>query len=159
MNVMPKIIRVLIVLLAMAGTHAQAKSKQVPKPVAPPVHNHLERFHEEGGMTVYIDERDQKVLSDGMMVWKVWNYHAPKDHEGYIYQSERVQTQYDCKHRKIRLIMWVAHAGPMGTGDIVQAGIDPKEGWEDISAGTLGEMEWNHFCPPSRQTSRLPSGH
>lgn len=140
---------ILASLFCVTFAHAKPKPKSPPKPKPEPSHSHLERFHDEPGLTVYIDTRNQKVLADGMMVWKVWNYHAVKDLEGYVFQSERIQTQYDCKHRKTRLIMWIAHKGPMGTGEIVQAGIDPKEGFEEISAGTLAEMEWNHFCPPT----------
>jgi hypothetical protein len=140
------LIRCLILMLVFGASDVGAKAKtKAPEPDRARTHPHLERFHEEGGITIYIDLRNRQPLADGIMAWKVWNYRVPKDLEGYVFRSERVQTQYDCKNHKVRLIMWVAHSEPMGSGEIVAAGIDPK-GWEDIAPRSLNEMEWDHFC-------------
>ena len=136
----------LAVFLALWVADGWAKPKPAAHPPDPAhSHPHLERFHEEGGITIYLDLRNRQVLADGIMAWKIWNYHAPKDLEGYVFRSERVQTQYDCKNHKIRLIMWVAHSEPLGAGEIVAAGIDPK-GWEEVAPNSLSDLEWNHFC-------------
>lgn len=138
--------RLLLVLLALMVQNADSKPKPHHEPVEPiHVHSHFERFHEEQGITIYIDLRSREVLPNGVIAWKVWNYHAPKDLDGYIFRSERVQTEYDCKTHQIRMIMRVAHEHPMGEGEVVAAAIDPR-GWENIEPESLAQREWNHFC-------------
>lgn len=138
--------RLLMVLLAFMVDNAYSKPQKHPQPVPPEhVHSHFERFHEEKGITIYIDLRSREVLPNGVTAWKVWNYHEPKDLEGYVFRSERVQTEYDCKTHQFRLIMRVAHEHPMGEGEVVAAAIDPR-GWENLEPETLAQREWNYFC-------------
>lgn len=138
--------RLLLVLLALMVQNADSKPKHPHEPTEPVhVHSHFERFHEEQGVTIYIDLRSREVLPNGVIAWKVWNYHAPKDLDGYIFRSERVQTEYDCKTHQFRLIIRVAHEHPMGEGEVVAAAIDPR-GWENLEPDTLAQREWNHFC-------------
>ncbi|MEY2697939.1 MAG: hypothetical protein RL333_2077 [Pseudomonadota bacterium] len=138
--------RLFLVLLAFMAPNAYSKAKPHRQPEEPVhVHSHFERFHEEQGITIYIDLRSREILPNGVMAWKVWNYHAPKDLEGYVFRSERVQTEYDCKTHQFRLIMRVAHEHPMGEGEVVAAVIDPR-GWETIEPDTLAQREWNYFC-------------
>lgn len=138
--------RLLLMFLALMFENAHAKPKHHSEPIEQVhVHSHFERFHEEQGITIYIDLRSREILPNGVIAWKVWNYHAPKDLDGYIFRSERVQTEYDCKTHQFRLIMRVAHENPMGEGEVVAAAIDPR-GWENLEPETLSQREWNYFC-------------
>lgn len=135
-----------MVLLALSVANVHAKPRHHSESIER-VHepSHFERFHEEKGITIYIDLHSREILPHGVMAWKVWNYHTPKDLDGYIFRSERVQTEFDCKSHQFRLIMRVAHENPMGEGEVVAAAIDPR-GWETIEPDSLAQREWNYFC-------------
>jgi hypothetical protein len=138
--------RLLLVLLALTVESVDSKPKHYHEPVEKVhVQSHFERFHEEKGITIYIDLRSREILPQGVIAWKVWNYHTPKDLDGYIFKSERVQTEYNCKTHQFRLMMRVAHENPMGEGEIVAAAIDPR-GWENLEPDSLAQREWDYFC-------------
>lgn len=132
-------------MLAIGLHSTPAFSKTSKKPVIESPHGRWELMHAGKEFSVYVDESSRRVTHDGLMVWKLWEYKIPKEVDGRPFKSEKVQTEYDCKHRMLRELMWVAYGEAFGKGEVVSA--DPQiQEWKAPESESVSEMEWLHFC-------------
>lgn len=65
--------------------------------------------------------------------------------EGRALFSTRVQREYDCEGRRVRLLAHVDHAGHMGDGEAVSA-VQREGRWELVVESSLDERFWRVAC-------------
>lgn len=104
-----------------------------------------EILHGGKEFSVYVNEFSREATLYGVRVWKLWEYKIPKEVDGRPFKSEKVQTEYDCKHRMVRDLIWVAYGDSFAKGEVVSAEPQLQE-WRAPEAESISEMEWMHFC-------------
>jgi len=65
--------------------------------------------------------------------------------EGQPMYSTKVEREYDCRARRVRLLAYEDHAGRLGEGAVVGASRVPRA-WEAIVEGSLDADFWKLAC-------------
>ena len=103
-------------------------------------------FDVEAEATVYIDPSTIHKEGNRAEMWALIDYKTSQpDKTGKQVLSDKLHYQYDCKGKQLSIIDTSAHAGPMGTGEIINVNPDPPE-LLPIPAGTMAERMWERAC-------------
>ncbi len=101
----------------------------------------------DGGVKQYLDvDRIERNL--GLVeMWRVFDYQPPyqRQVDRRPYASQRVHTEFDCPSRAMRQVAFSWHAGPMGTGDLLQE-VKESEAWEIDSFDEFTLPLWKIAC-------------
>ena len=100
-------------------------------------------IHKNGNMVnmrVLVDH--QSGLTRGMENKLDKFFSIPK---GEITKSWKVQDEFDCKDKKLRMLSYVAYSEHMGSGDIVPNSVIANQ-WEPVIPGSIGAALWKHAC-------------
>ena len=65
---------------------------------------------------------------------------------GDTYLSSKMQSEYDCKEEKVRILAFNWFSGQMGSGKVVYLDHDPSDKWSPISPGSVNEILWKIAC-------------
>ena len=95
---------------------------------------------------IYIDPasvRRQGSLAD---MWVLIDYKvAQPDKVGKTVKSDKLHYRYDCKGKQFTLLATAAHAGAMGTGEIVDANPDLPP-MSPVPPDTTADRMWQRAC-------------
>ena len=95
----------------------------------------------------YVDRAT--IRRDGNLV-KMWGLKTFKavqpGTDGYPYLSTKVQSEYDCKEEKSRILAFSHFSGQMGNGKVGLFDNDIGEKWSPISPGSADESLWKIAC-------------
>ena len=150
---MQKVLAGLLLGLTAWGL-ASCKPARVPSPtaVAAPAAVTVPEwvvFEATPDATIYIDPSTIRREGDRAEMWALIDYKTPQpDKTGKQVLSDKLQYQYDCGARQLSIIATSAHAGPMGTGEIINVNPDPPE-LTPVPAGTTAEKMWVRACGDS----------
>ena len=61
-------------------------------------------------------------------------------------RSFRGLTEVDCKGKRLQILSYTSHSGPMATGELMGTG-KPQPQWVKITSGTLGSNLFKYVCP------------
>lgn len=64
---------------------------------------------------------------------------------GDITKSWKVQDEFDCKGRQLRMLSYTAYSEHMGNGDIVPNDVVTNQ-WERVIPGSIGDALWKYAC-------------
>lgn len=113
-----------------------------------------------GGITdIYAAYADiasvRRIESGHVQMWGLYSFSRPDVAvTGQPHRSTRSLREYDCEAPRVRLLSFVDHTGPMGTGDTIpleDAGNSPPRRWETVVPGAVDEAFWKTAC--ARQSS------
>ena len=62
-----------------------------------------------------------------------------------ITKSWKVQDEFDCKDKKLRMLSFIGYAEHMGNGAIIPNNIVTGE-WEPVIPGSIGAALWEFAC-------------
>ena len=109
-----------------------------------------------GGVTdiysAYADKASvRRVESGHVQMWGMYNFSKPDiSVTGHTHHSTRSLREYDCSVPRVRLISFVDHAEPMGTGRDITVQGDPgarlPRRWESVVPGAVDESFWKAAC-------------
>lgn len=113
-----------------------------------------------GGVTdiyaAYADTASVRRIEDGHVeMWGLYNFSRPDVAiTGQPHRSTRSLREYDCETPRVRLLTFVDHTGPMGTGEVIPAFISaedpakprPPRRWEAVVPGAVDEAFWKAAC-------------
>ena len=91
----------------------------------------------------YIDPRSIKKDGKLRRAWVVTDYKGKRKNG---VRSFRGLTEVDCKGKRLRILSYTSHSGPMATGELIGTG-KPQPQWVKITSGTLGSNLFKYVCP------------
>jgi hypothetical protein len=62
-----------------------------------------------------------------------------------LFMSQKMQSEYDCKEKRTRLLDFTWHSGNMGRGEIVLSGSGPSQ-WEPVAPLSGNAILWKFAC-------------
>jgi hypothetical protein len=62
-----------------------------------------------------------------------------------ITKSWKVEDEFDCKNRKLRMLSYTPYSNHMGIGEIVPNNVVTGE-WEPVLPESIGEALWKYAC-------------
>lgn len=65
--------------------------------------------------------------------------------KGAITKSWKVQDEFDCKDKKLRMLSYTGYADHMGNGAIIPSSIVTGE-WEPVIPASIGDALWKYAC-------------
>lgn len=65
--------------------------------------------------------------------------------KGDITKSWKVQDEFDCKDKKLRMLSYTAYSEHMGNGDVVPNDVVANQ-WERVMPGSIGDALWKYAC-------------
>ena len=65
--------------------------------------------------------------------------------KGKPFMSQKMQSEYNCKEKRTRLLDFTWHSGNMGRGEIVLSGSGPSE-WEQVTSLSGNAILWKLAC-------------
>ena len=71
---------------------------------------------------------------------------ARQSAQGRTFSSVTTLWEFDCRDKLERMVSVTWHAGPMGTGEIVQTGNPSPFDWRPIATGSIGEAFFRTAC-------------
>jgi hypothetical protein len=95
---------------------------------------------------IYINPASVKRQGTQADMWVLIDYKvAQPDKAGKSVKSDTLHYRYDCKGKQFTLLATTAHAGPMGTGEIVDANpeLPPKS---PVPPNTTADRMWQRAC-------------
>jgi hypothetical protein len=104
----------------------------------------LDANNQRGG-TVYTDPDTIRLKGDVVTMWSLHDYKTIQTMKRTSYLSYKVQTEYDCAEERIRKLASMFFSGNMGNGNVVYS-ISKEGKWLPVSAGSLGQSEWEVAC-------------
>jgi hypothetical protein len=99
--------------------------------------------------TAYVDISNMRKIDNKVKIWVLFDFKKVQikfSNEPIL--SAKMQTEYDCKEVKERLIHLSQFAGNMGEGKIVLTFGAPTE-WEPVAPGSTGDAVWKMVCGSS----------
>ena len=102
---------------------------------------------ENGDLTLYVDPATI-VRADGMAKLSALYDHksARSTMRGWLYRSERMQTEFDCKRERWRAVYSTYHFGNMASGPVF--GDSRSWEWVPIAPETVAEKALRMACGP-----------
>ena len=71
-------------------------------------------------------------------MWELTDYRVVPD-QANPYRSVKRQFEFDCKHKRLRLLSTSAYSGQMGKGEMVNA-VTGAGGWVAVIAASVGHI-------------------
>ncbi len=65
--------------------------------------------------------------------------------KGDITKSWKVEDEFDCKEKKLRMLSYIAYSEHMGNGAVIPSTIVTGE-WEPAIPGSIGDELWKFAC-------------
>jgi cellobiose-specific phosphotransferase system component IIB len=65
--------------------------------------------------------------------------------KGDITKSWKVQDEFDCKDKKLRMLSYLAYSDHMGNGDNVPNDVVTGD-WKPVIPGSIGDALWKYAC-------------
>ncbi len=94
----------------------------------------------------FADPATIRRAGDTVKMWHLYDYKTVRAPEGIKpYISIRVQSEFDCKGERARLLSGSFHSGNMAGGEIVYKGSDPGS-WAPVPPHTTNETLWKFAC-------------
>lgn len=149
---MQKVLSGLLLGLTAWGL-VSCKPARVPSPTAvaepPPAPVPVSEwvvFEATPDATIYIDPATIRREGDRAEMWALIDYKTPQpDKTGKQVLSDKLKYLYDCQARQLSITDTSAHAGPMGSGEVINVNPDPPE-LTPVPAGTTAEKMWARAC-------------
>ncbi len=66
-------------------------------------------------------------------------------YKGKITKSWKVQDEFDCKDKKLRMLSYIGYSEHMGNGEIIPNTMATGE-WKPVIPGSTGEALWKYAC-------------
>lgn len=146
---MRKLIFILILLLSLISSSAFAEWMPIAvihaqeSPETQTAYVDSATVHKNGNlvnMMVLVDH--QSGLSKGVESTLGKLFFRSKDD---ITKSWKVQDEFDCKDKKIRMLSYIAYSEHMGNGEIVPNEVVTNQ-WEPVIPGSIGDSLWKYVC-------------
>lgn len=146
---MRKLIIILILMLSLVSTSAMAEWVEVTaihsqeSPEIQIAYVDPATVHKNGNlvnMEVLVDH--QSGLSKNMDN-KIAKFFSMSKSE--ITKSWKVQDEFDCKDKKLRMLSYIAYSEHMGNGDIVPNDMVTGK-WVPVISGSIGDALWKYAC-------------
>ena len=102
-----------------------------------------------GGNEIYIAYADPATIRKSGNMVKMRNLAdfkmvQPSD-KGKPFMSQKMQSEYDCKEKRTRLLYFTWYSGNMSKGEIVLSGPGPSE-WEPVTPLSVNAILWKFAC-------------
>ncbi len=99
-------------------------------------------------ITVYIDPATIRREENRVRMWSMSDHKTAQVTIGKRHLSQKTQSEFDCKNKRVRLLYFSWHSDNMGNGQIVHVDdYDNKPGpWESVLSGSVGESQWKFVC-------------
>jgi hypothetical protein len=95
---------------------------------------------------IYIDPASVKRQGTQADMWVLIDYKVGQpDKVGKTVKSDTLHYRYDCKGKQFTLLATTAHAGAMGTGEVVDANPDLPP-MSPVPPDTTAERMWQRAC-------------
>lgn len=140
---------ILMMLLSLVGSSAMAEWMMVASihsqesPEIQIAYTDPATIHKNGSlvdMVVLVDH--QSGLSNGVESTLDKLFFRSK---GDITRSWKVQDEFDCKDKKLRMLSYTAYSEHMGNGEIVPNDVVTNQ-WERVMPGSIGDALWKYAC-------------
>ena len=96
--------------------------------------------------TVYADIATIRRNGNVVKMWNLQDFKTAQKNTHYSYLSKRMQTEYDCKEEKLRLLAFTWFDGQMGSGKVVYSASETSMKWDPTQPGSVGETLWKIAC-------------
>ena len=95
----------------------------------------------------YVDRATIRRSGNFVKMWDLKDFKTmqPNPSTGLSYLSAKVQSEYDCKEERSRILAFSWFSGQMGNGNAVYSDSDPDK-WEPIQPGSFVEVLWKIAC-------------
>ena len=93
----------------------------------------------------YVDKATIRRNGNLVKMWELMDYKTVQTVSGISYFSDKLQSEYDCKEEKSRILALNTFDGKMGNGKVVYLNSDPGK-WSPISPGSFNEILWKIAC-------------
>ena len=105
------------------------------------------REKEDESRSVFIDPTTMSKTGNVVKMWHLINYrHVKTGDKNRSFLSVKTQTEYDCKHERLRLLYYSEHSEKMATGNTSYRWAKPFI-WQKVpTVGSMMEGLWSHAC-------------
>jgi hypothetical protein len=105
---------------------------------------------QKSGMTIYVDASTISRNGDQRALWVLYDFKTVQSKEGgVLFQSAKMQREYDCGKRLTRLVTILHYAGVMESGKMVLESKPSNQEWAPIGqpeSGTIAKDLWTLAC-------------
>ena len=95
--------------------------------------------------TQYIDIATIRRNGNFVKMWDLKDFKTVEKISDYSFLSQKVQSEYDCKEERERLLAFSWFSGKMGSGTVVYSDNDPTK-WIPIQPDSVAETLWKIVC-------------
>ena len=94
----------------------------------------------------YVDKATIRRDGNFVKMWDLADFKTVhKSAAGHSFLSQKIQSEYDCKEEKSRILALSRFSGQMGNGKAVY--LDSETGkWYPVSPGSMEEILWKIAC-------------
>lgn len=123
-----------ILLLLLAAASADARADRI-------------RLAELANGSIYAESADMRRDGDRVTLRALFDLKTAviSKTNGQPYVSQRLQSEYDCREARWRVLSSSWHSGNMGEGRMVEY-LAENNKWEPVPPGTGVEMLWQYAC-------------
>ena len=97
-----------------------------------------------GGIDLYVAPSTIRRTGDRVQILELFDFKTRQMFEGKAFLSARNLTEYDCPHKRQRMLGTTGYAGPMGNGAVIAAD-HATFPWKPVE-GELGLEQWKVAC-------------
>ena len=104
----------------------------------------------KAGLTIYIDPAATERNGDQRIIWILYDFKTAQSKEsGLVFQSAKMQREYDCGKARTRLLTVLHYAGAMEGGNMVLESKPSNQDWTPVGQpepGTVAKDLWTLAC-------------
>jgi hypothetical protein len=107
-------------------------------------HAQWQLLGENNDETAYADTATVQ-NGEHIRMWGLFDLKTPRPFGDLTYLSMKIRREYACHDKKSRVIAMSAHAGKMGTGELIYSN-NTAETWADVQPDSAEEVMLNIAC-------------
>ena len=103
------------------------------------------RLEESEDITFYVDHSSLLRLDGVVRLTTLNDFRKPRTTmRGWIYRSEKIQSEFDCQRERWRAIYATFHSGQMGSGPVFADSY--LRGWSTLESDPIIRNAWRFAC-------------
>ena len=100
---------------------------------------------ESGDLTFYVDPSTITRLDSTVKMASLHDHKTPRANvRGWLYRSEKIQSEFDCQRERWRAVYSTFHFGQMGRGPV--SGDSRSYEWMAVAPESIAEAAWKLAC-------------
>ena len=96
--------------------------------------------------TIFVDADTIRHKGDMVMWWELHDFKTAQTVGGSPYFSQKVQREFDCTEKLVRVLVFTEFSGNMGSGNMVYFSSPNTGKWQPIEPHSLGQTLWKVAC-------------